>query len=225
MGGGQPRRKRFVLAATCVAAILPVLFGATACDTAKARNLLSALPLAAESATSTYDRANFKHWIDANKNCRDTRAEVLISESLASPTFTSSTRCTVATGKWKSPYDGATWTKAGDVDIDHLVALKEAWESGASTWSSTDRMRYANDLDFSATLVAVTDNVNQSKSDRDPAEWLPPLTSNRCDYATKWVQVKYRWRLSVSKAEQTALATILSGSCGNRTVLVPPRAR
>lgn len=132
---------------------------------------------------------------------------------------------TVATGKWKSPYDGAIWTNAGDVDIDHLVALKEAWESGASTWTSTDRMRYANDLDFSATLVAVTENVNQSKSDRDPAEWLPPLASSRCDYATKWVHVKYRWRLSVSKAEQTTLATILSGSCGNRTILVPARAR
>jgi len=98
---------------------------------------------------------------------------VLIAESRVTPTYTSS-HCTVAKGKWYSYYDGATWTNPADVDIDHLVALAEAWGSGARLWSVTNRTRYANDLGFAASLVAVTDNVNMSKSAKDPAEWLPP---------------------------------------------------
>ena len=62
----------------------------------------------------------------------------------------------LATGRLYSYYDGATWTKASDVDIDHMVPLKEAWESCARLWSVTNRTRYANDLGFYATLIAVT---------------------------------------------------------------------
>ena len=80
----------------------------------------------------------------------------------------------------------------------------------------------ANDLGSYATLIAVTDNVNQSKGAQDPAEWLPPRTAARCTYAIQWVQVKYRWRLSIDSAERSRLTSILSGSYGSRTVMVPP---
>src|SRR6185437_13410876 len=86
--------------------------------------------------------------------------------------------------------------------------------SGAKSWSATDRSRFHNDLSYAWTLDAVTDNVNSSKGDSDPAQWLPPLASARCAYATHWVAVKYRWRLSINPAEKTRLASILSGTCG-----------
>jgi hypothetical protein len=105
-----------------------------------------------------------------------------------------------------------------------MVPLKEAWESGARARSVSNRTRYANDLGFPATLIAVTDHVNQAKGDRGPAGWLPPRTAARCTYATQWVQVKYRWRLSINPAERSRLSSILSGSCGSRATAVPARA-
>ncbi len=188
-----------------------------------ARSMLLTLAVEAESGNSTYSRTYFNHWIDANSDCQNTRAEVLIAESKVTPTYSSS-RCTVVEGQWYSYYDGATWTNPADVDIDHLVALAEAWGSGARLWSVTNRTRYANDLDFSASLVAITDNVNQSKGAKDPAQWLPPLAAAHCTYAIEWVQVKYRWRLSIDSAERTRLSSLLSGSCGSRIITVPARA-
>lgn len=168
--------------------------------------LLTALDCVAvaEEHIGGYKRSLFKHWIDANRNGKDTRAEVLIAESLVSVTF-SSTGKTVSTGKWLSLYDGETWTKASDVDVDHVVALAEAWRSGAWKWSSSRRQSYANDLGVAWTLRAVTDNVNQEKSDDDPTYWLPPLESATCVYLTEWVAVKIRWKLSVDAEERQSI--------------------
>jgi hypothetical protein len=169
--------------------------------------------------------ATFGDWRDADGDCQNTPAEVLISESRVAVTYTSSSHCTVRTGRWYSWYDGTTWTQASDVDIDDVVALKEAWDSGAKSWSATDRSRFHNDLGYAWTLDAVTDNVNSAKGDSDPAQWLPPLTSARCTYAIHWVAIKYRWRLSVDSTEKAKLSSILSGTCGARTLTIPPRAR
>ena len=118
--------------------------------------------------------------------------------------------CAATSGSWYSPYDGATWTAASDVDIDHLVPLAEAWDSGASTWTTAKRQSLANDL-TRPQLIAVTDNVNQSKGDQDPATWLPSRTAYRCTYARAWVQVKYYYDLSVDSAEKSALSSVLNG--------------
>jgi Protein of unknown function (DUF1524) len=179
--------------------------GATACRTNNTKlGLLTALDClsVAEEHIGGYKRSLFKHWIDANKNGRDTRAEVLIAESLVSVRF-SATGKTVSTGKWLSLYDGETWTLASDVDVDHVVALAEAWRSGAWKWSSARRQAYANDLGVAWTLRAVTDNVNQAKSDDDPTYWLPPLESATCLYLTEWVAVKIRWKLTVDAEERS----------------------
>lgn len=121
----------------------------------------------AESGGGSYDRDLCTHWIDANKDCQKTRAEVLISESQVTPTYSRS-RCSVVRGKWYSYYDGMTWTDPLDVDIDHLVALKEAWDSGARSWSAADRTAFANDIAFWPSLVAVNDNVNSAEGASDP---------------------------------------------------------
>jgi hypothetical protein len=130
----------------------------------------------------------------------------------------------VVKGRWYSTYDGRTWTNPQDVDIDHLVALKEAWDSGAKSWSAKNRERFANDLGYSGALIAVTDNVNSAKGASDPAQWLPPRAGARCIYAIRWVKTKYRWRLSINSAERSALLSILSGSCGSTAVTIPTRA-
>jgi len=174
----------------------------------------SLLPVRSE-APSGYARSKFAHWIDANGDCQDTRAEVLINESRSSTTG----RCTIKTGRWTSYYDGRTWTRASDVDIDHLVALKEAWDSGATAWTADTRKRFANDLGDSRTLVAVTDNVNQAKSDRDPADWMPQR--NKCTYVRQWVAVKLRWKLSVDQREKNALLRHQAG-CANSVIRWSP---
>jgi hypothetical protein len=194
---------------------------AVSTKTISARALLLKLTVKAEN-NKGYARTFFKTWIDADKDKCDTRAEVLISESLIKPALGSN--CKIISGKWKSWYDDKTWTKPSDVDIDHVVPLKEAWDSGAYSWTSDSRTKYANDLDFAWTLDAITDNINSSKGDRDPSQWLPPLSSTHCAYATHWVAIKYRWRLTIDSMERDALSKILTGTCGNKTLSLPKQA-
>lgn len=170
--------------------------------------------------SSGYSRSKFgSDWIDADGDGLDTRAEVLIDESKVPVTIS---RGVVRTGKWISLYDNMTWTVGTDVDIDHVVALKEAWESGAYRWSASRRLAFANDLGVSWSLRAVTDNVNSSKGDRDPASWLPPHRASTCTYLVGWVGVKLRWGLSVDATEKTAISSAWSATgCADRQN--PPR--
>jgi hypothetical protein len=113
-----------------------------------------------------------------------------------------------------SYYDNAVWVSDDDVDIDHLVALAEAWDSGGKRWAARTRDNYANDLGDGRTLLAVTDNVNQSKGDQDVAEWLPPRRSVHCRYVRTYVAVKLRWSLRVDRTEKLVL-TREARSCSN----------
>lgn len=216
--------RRLAAAALSVLLLAAVNVGPTHAATSTARDLLLRMDVSGEAGADTYARGEFRHWVDANGDCQNTRAEVLVAESRTSVRYTSASRCVVATGRWYSDYDGVTWTSPADVDIDHMVPLKEAWESGARTWSTQQRTRYANDQGSASNLVAVTDNVNQSKGEKDPADWLPPRRAAWCAYAIDWVKVKYRWRLALDSDERAQLESVLSGSCGARTVTVPSRA-
>lgn len=180
------------------------------------RTAVSQLPVATEVRTG-YKRDLFPHWIDADGDGCNTRYEVLIAEAVSAPSVGSG--CKLTGGRWYSYYDNAYWTQPADVDIDHMVALAEAWDSGARNWTTTRRRAFANDLGDYRSLVAVTDNVNQSKGDRDPAEWMPPYASARCRYIQEWVAVKIRWRLTVNTAEKSAL-TNWANSCTNVTITV-----
>ena len=183
-----------------------------------ARSLALKLVVSKENSTG-YVRSAFKLWTDDDHDGCDTRKEVLIAESKVPVTRKSN--CKITLGRWYSWYDGKTWTNPSDVSIDHVVPLKEAWESGAKSWTSANRERYANDFDFSWSLDAVTNQVNSSKGDKDPTLWLPSLASARCTYAIHWVAVKYRWQLSVDTAERKKLLSILSGICGTKKITVP----
>ncbi|MFD5320399.1 HNH endonuclease family protein [Streptomyces sp. NPDC127098] len=177
----------------------------TPVSAATARSYLASLTVATEDRTG-YNRDLFPHWITQSGSC-NTREVVLQRDGTNVVTDSS---CAATSGRWYSVYDGATWTAASDVDIDHLVPLAEAWDSGADSWTTSRRQAFANDL-TRPQLIAVTDNVNQSKGDQDPAQWMPPLSSYRCVYARAWVQVKYYYGLSVDSAEKSALTSILNG--------------
>ncbi len=176
------------------------------------------LTVATEVRTG-YSRDLFPHWIDADGDGCSTRNEVLLAEADDPVTITGT--CTITKGRWFSYYDRVSWTDPADVDIDHMVPLAEAWDSGARTWTTSTRQAFANDLGDYRTLVGVTDNVNQAKGDQDPSTWMPQY--DRCRYLGEWVAVKHRWRLSVDSAEKSALRS-LAASCSNTTITVT-RAR
>ncbi|MET7491111.1 HNH endonuclease family protein [Streptomyces sp900116325] len=213
MSGVYARRIGVVVASAALAATSGLLTAPTAqaamptpVAASTARTYLSQLTVKAEGSSSGYSRDLFPHWITQSGAC-DTR-EVVLKRDGTSVTQNSS--CTAVSGSWYSEYDGATWTAASDLDIDHMVPLAEAWRSGASSWTTAQRQSFANDL-TRPQLIAVTDNVNQSKGDQDPAEWLPSRTAYRCTYARAWVHVKHYYNLTVDSAEKSALQSVLNG--------------
>lgn len=178
------------------------------------RAAVGQLPVATERR-SGYARVKFEHWVDADGDGCNTRNEVLIAEAVRKPRVRSG--CRLSGGRWVSYYDRRTWSDRARLDVDHMVPLAEAWDSGARGWSAARRRAYANDLGDSRALVAVTDTVNQAKGDQDPAEWLPRY--DRCRYAAEWVAVKLRWRLSVDRVERSALRRLTAG-CADVVVAV-----
>lgn len=170
--------------------------------------LLSELTIADEYP-SGYDRDLFRHWVDVDGDGCNARREVLILEAIEAPVV--GANCELIGGLWYSVYDGITTTEDGDFDIDHMIPLKEAWDSGAYAWDADRRRAFANDLDLPEALIAVTAGSNRSKSDRDPADWLPPLTSYHCQYVEDWMAVKIKWDLSVDAREFAALRSVAAG--------------
>lgn len=210
------RRTALLLLAPFLAVLLVAVPSAAFADdySAPLTTAIADLPVAAEVRTG-YARSLFPHWVDADGDGCSTRNEVLISE--ADDPVTVGSGCSLSGGRWYSYYDQVSWTNPSDVDIDHMVPLAEAWDSGARSWSTATRQAYANDLGDSRSLVGVTDNVNQAKGDQDPAEWLP--TYSKCRYLREWVAVKHRWRLRVNSGEKSALSSIAAG-CTNSTITV-----
>lgn len=179
------------------------------------------LPVAGEHREG-YARTAFKHWnagaVKAD-GC-NTRAEVLIAEATEAPAV--GARCALDGGEWLSYYDGQEVEDAAALDIDHMVPLAEAWDSGASAWSAARRETYANDLDAPASLVAVTARTNRAKADQDPAQWLPPLPAAHCRYLSEWVATKLRWDLAADPAELDAVAVFATGECKDTAVRYTP---
>jgi hypothetical protein len=119
-------------------------------------------------------------------------------------------------------YDGVTTTNPSTFDVDHVVPLAEAWRSGARRWTAATRTRYANDLGYAHSLIAVSASSNRSKGDREPQEWLPQR--RQCAYVGWWLAVKTRWRLSVDREEKRFLRTKIA-ECGDRTIVTPRPAK
>jgi hypothetical protein len=208
------------LAAALVILSATVSSPAHAAETLPLAEAVDRLSLGTESREG-YTRESFRHW-NAGDNPSDgchTRAEVLIHEAVEAPTIAAN--CRLEGGSWFSYYDNVTVTSASGLDIDHMVSLAEAWDSGASAWTAQRREAYANDQGQETSLVAVTARSNRSKADQDPAQWLPPAADAHCRYAAEWVATKLRWSLTADEAELVALHE-LAGGCPSQNVEYEP---
>jgi hypothetical protein len=173
--------------------------------------LLAGLAVDDGSSAPSYSRDAFGGWLDEDGDCLDTRAEVLAVESLVAV----GGKCTVTSGRWESPYDGTVLLTPDGVDIDHVVALANAWESGAWRWNDDRRAAFANDLTHPEHLVAVSASINRAKGARSPDEWMIPSKSRgtRCTYLVNWVVIKARWGLSITSSELDTLQRGIRSQC------------
>ena len=174
---------------------------------------LRGLTVAARGSDIEYNRRDWRHWIDADRDCQNTRAEVLIAESVAPVSFDpedDGDKCRVLAGRWVGPWTGEVFTDASDLDIDHHVPLGHAHESGGWRWDSERKRAYANDLNHPESLQATSAPVNRSKGKQPPDEWRPDEADSWCRYAADWVTVKQNWELTVTASEVAALEEMLS---------------
>ncbi len=207
----RARRRSAAALTTALLAVLLVPTAATAADPTirpgEVSVLLAGLRVEPESAGPAPDEP-FGSWADADADGCDTGAEVLAAESLVA--LTHGTGCTVEAGSWRSAWDDAV-VDLGAAVVEHAVPLAEAWQSGAHAWTAQQRAGFHNDLAVERALRVVSLTVSQSRDDRDPSAWLPPVEQARCDYLTDWVVVKARWNLSVDAGERERLVAELDG--------------
>lgn len=226
-GGGRPRRGTgwallVLVLSVAVGAGVPLWsqardaarFPVTAADLERARSELDALAVKGRAPRTGYAREEFGlAWADVDRNGCDTRNDVL-ARDLTDVTFEAGTHdCVVLTGTLSDPYSGAAIAfergpRSADVQIDHVVALSDAWQKGAQQWDADRRRQFANDP---ANLLAVDGPTNSAKGDGDAATWLPPSTGYRCAYVVRQVRVKAAYGLWVTQAEHDAVDRTLDG--------------
>jgi hypothetical protein len=215
-------RWRRILGLVLIAAVvtgcadIQVTFDQARLPTGDAATALAALPVKGRAPRTGYDREQFgPSWRDIDRNGCDQRNDVL-ARDLDDVAYRPGTHsCVVQTGLLADPYSGHTVpfqrgeATSADVQIDHIVALSNAWQTGAQQLDTAVRERFANDP---LNLMATDGAVNQSKGDGDAATWLPPARGFRCSYVARQVAVKAKYRLWVTAAEQDAIARVL-GAC------------
>ncbi|CAN5395911.1 DUF1524 domain-containing protein [soil metagenome] len=193
------------------------------------------LPVKGRAPLTGYTRAQFgQAWMDTDRNGCDQRNDVL-GRDLTGVAYKAGTHdCVVLTGALADPYSGTSiaftrgQTTSSAVQIDHVVALADAWQKGAQQWDAATRAAFANDL---ANLLAVDGPLNEQKGAGDTATWLPPDKAYRCAYVARQVGVKAAYGLWVTQAEQDAMVRVLTtcpeqpmptGSAVPAPVAVPP---
>ena len=183
-----------------------------------AEDLLNTLAVKGRAPKTGYTRAQFgATWADVNRNGCDTRNDIL-KRDLTNLVFRAKTHeCVVESGTLIDPYSGLQINfvkgvkSSMEVQIDHVVALSNAWQTGAFKLTLEKRTAFANDPD---NLLAVQGRLNSQKGDGDAATWLPPLKSYRCTYVSKQISVKAKYGLWVTAPEKSAMLNILS-KCKN----------
>ncbi len=159
-----------------------------------------------------YSRAKFgPAWEDVDHNGCDTRNDIL-KRDLRKIVFKAGSSCLIQTGVLADPYTGKIINfvrgvkTSTAVQIDHVVALADAWRTGAATWIAAKRLRYANDP---VVLLAVDGPQNEAKGDDDASQWLPPRKAYDCRYVAKQITIKTKYILWVTPAERTAMSGVL----------------
>lgn len=156
----------------------------------------------------SYERSAFGHgWDDVDGDCQNSRAEALIATSSTTVRFATDKGCRVVTGRWISPFTGKVIQNSSEIDIDHVVPLKWAWERGARHWSQAKRERFANDM---VNLWPVELGLNRSKGAQGPDEWLPP--SGQCGYVARFTRIVKQYGLAPKSHETRWIKSFLD-SC------------
>ena len=201
-----------------VIALLLSLFPATNSQSATndALTALNKLEVKGRAAKTGYTRSQFPHWSDPDRNGCDARNDIL-KRDLTDITYKEGTRdCKVIAGQLLDPFSGKVIifspTKVV-IDIDHVVALSNAWQTGAAYFDKSVRTQIANDP---LNLLAVDSKLNRQKGDGDAATWLPPNKSFRCEYVARQVAVKAKYKLWVTEPEKVAITKILSSCAGQK---------
>jgi len=184
---------------------------------------LEGLAVRGRASGSDYDRSAFgQAWQDADHNGCDTRNDIL-RRDLRDVAFTKGSKCKVASGNMQEPYVGLAVRfirgagSSKDVQIDHVVALGDAWQKGAQQLTPAERQNLANGP---LNLIAADGDANQEKSASDAAAWLPKNKALRCHYVARQISVKAAYGLWVTQPEKDAMASVLS-SCSQQQTLVP----
>ena len=174
-----------------------------------ALTVLNSLEVKGRAAKTGYARSQFPHWSDPDRNGCDARNDTL-KRDLTQISFKSGTRdCKVLTGQLLDPFSDKiiSFSSAKSmIDIDHVVALSNAWQTGAAYFDKTKRAAIANDP---LNLIAVDAKLNRQKGDGDAATWLPPLKNYRCDYVARQIAVKAKYGLWVTQPEKSAIISLL----------------
>ena len=180
--------------------------------------VLNQLEVKGRAPKTGYSRAAFTHWSDLNRDGCDSRNEIL-KRDLTQIIFKTGTRdCKGISGQLLDPLSGKTLifsSSKSTVDIDHLVSLSNAWQTGAAYFDKKTRESLANDP---LNLLAVDAKLNRQKGDGDAATWLPPLKSFRCKYVAIQVAVKAKYLLWVTSAEREAIIKVLD-NCPGQLIL------
>lgn len=181
----------------------------------QAQAALGDLAVKGRAPRTGYDRDLFgRGWVDVDRNGCDTRNDILRRDLRAR---TMQGTCVVVSGRLQDPYSARSvfFVRGGasEVDIDHVVALSDAWQKGAQQWSAAKRVAFANDP---LNLLAADASLNRAKGDSDAASWLPPRRASWCSYVARQIAVKRKYELWVTAAEKSAMERVLSGCPGQR---------
>jgi len=181
-----------------------------------ALTVLNSISVKGRAAKTGYTRAQFTHWSDLDRNGCDARNDTL-KRDLTEVIYKAGTRdCKVISGLLLDPFSGKVITFSStksNIDIDHVVALSNAWQTGAAYFDKTKRQQIANDP---LNLLAVDFSLNRQKGDGDAATWLPPLKSYRCDYVARQIAVKAKYGLWVTQPEKNAIVKLLEKCEGQK---------
>ena len=184
--------------------------GQQAAPTGTALAQLRTLEVKGRAPKTGYDRESFGWRDDVDRNGCDTRNDILRRDLKNITTKAGTQGCVVLLGRVDSPYSGSSYDfvrNPTNTDIDHVVALSDAWQSGASSWDAQKKIAFANDP---LNLLAVESTLNRQKGDGDAATWLPPHKPYRCEYVARQVAVKAKYGLWVKPAEAEAIERVLT---------------
>lgn len=177
------------------------------------------------NSEAPYNRGDWYHWENFERSCWTVREEVLYRDAVKDASLTlldankirttnKEEACYISGGTWIDPFTGEEFRNPEDLDIDHVIALSYANSGGGSNWDVEKKRQYANSLEYSKHLLAVSASANRSKSDKGPSEWMPDNEGYHCTYAEAWTTIAAQWGLNVKSADRRKLKEILS-DCEN----------